>query len=164
MGNLLVTAPWHGGKTTRLRQLAAQETGPCFGFLSIGGKNKSFYTLLSLATGRQYLSLADCPPGLRLGRYYVREEAFASAQAELLDSLQQAVGHATVFLDEIGRLEFSMGLGFDGLLRTLLRNERIELVLAVRDEFMPAVIAAYGLSGWSVEQVVPWNGTEKLML
>jgi nucleoside-triphosphatase THEP1 len=96
------------------------------------------YTVRDLATGgeRSFASLK--PPGIALGKYFVKEEGVTFARR----AIERAVkGARVVFIDEVGRLELA-GEGHAPAVRAVLTSNVLP-VLVVRTEFVDQVVRAF---------------------
>lgn len=99
------------------------------------------YAVRDLLTGeeRPYASLE--PPGVPIGRFFLREEGLGFAR----DAIGRAGREAEVaFVDEVGHLELSGG-GLAQAVRGLLLSPAFP-VLLVRSEFVEKVARAFSLS------------------
>ncbi|MCX5774856.1 MAG: hypothetical protein NTV44_00535, partial [Firmicutes bacterium] len=82
----------------------------------------------------------------RIGPYHMN--------LDRLDEIENAVDHMIgqgiqpIYLDEIGRLELS-GKGYDRILRKLLASS-LDIVLAVREDLVPAIIEHYQIKSYSI--------------
>ena len=82
----------------------------------------------------------------RFGRFYVDESVLDWANDILLGYKDE-----NVYIDEVGRMEL-LGMGFDRALREITKRD-ITLTIAVRDEFVNAIISKYGLENAIVIKV-----------
>ena len=111
------------------------------------------YTVRDLASGVELFFATLKPPGVAVGKYFVKEESISFA----LRAIEWAAREARVlFVDEIGRLELA-GEGHAEAVRAALESNALP-VLVVRTEFVDRVARAF-LSDRSVVLAVEGGGT-----
>ena len=99
------------------------------------------YRARDIETGRERLLATIDPPGIRVGMFYLSEEALSFARA----AIERAVAtKQVVLLDEVGRLELA-GQGHAPALRLLLQSNAVP-VLFVRSKFVDAVVEEFAIA------------------
>jgi nucleoside-triphosphatase THEP1 len=142
------------GKTRAAEDLAASlkargiSIGGVLAPRLLRGEETIGYAVRDLLTGeeRPYASLE--PPGVPIGRFFLREEGLGFAR----DAIARA-GRAAkvVFVDEVGRLELADG-GLASAVRDLLSLPVLS-VLLVRSDFVEHVAHTFSLSRFEVISV-----------
>ena len=103
------------------------------------------YTVRDLATGEEKLFAGLTPPGIAVGKYFVKAEAVAFARCAIE---RAAKGARVVFIDEVGRLELA-GEGHASAVRMVL-TARVLPVLLVRTEFVDRVVRTFSVQQFTV--------------
>jgi nucleoside-triphosphatase THEP1 len=155
---IIVSANINSGKTTYANNLIREDRSKYLGFLSFSNKDKNSFYLQDISNGEKILLMSEnYDKGLeRIGRFYIRADAFKTAQDSLLNQLEEDNLNKIAVIDEVGRLELR-GKGFDGLLRYLI-DKQISLLLCIRECFLDDVIACYGLDRFEIEIIkVPFK-------
>jgi len=147
----IVTGGIDSCKTTKLTSLFA-EAGKGDGFAMIkrlAGRHVRGYDARRLSTGRETplvyregFAPDDLEVACAIGPYLFAAKAFSDVVAVLRELIARRV--SPLYFDEIGELELGGG-GFDAVMKDMAASG-LDLVLVVRDEFVPRVIARYGLS------------------
>jgi nucleoside-triphosphatase THEP1 len=106
------------------------------------------YTIRDLATGEERLFANLDPPGIKVGKYFVKEESVAFARRAVERAAKEA---RVVFIDEVGRLEL-VDAGHAPGLRTVLESSALP-VLVVRREFVDQVVRTFSLGRFVVVPV-----------
>ena len=137
----IVTGGKGEGKTSFLLSISSGS----YGFLSI--HRGSCYYLHEIPSGEERLLMTSSPsfPDM-IGRWYYDESAFAYANGCL-----SRFEEGTVIIDEIGRLEAD-GKGFAPGLRAVICKD-VDLIISVRDEFVPIVVSSFALAEAVVERI-----------
>ena len=104
------------------------------------GRRTVGYDLEVIGSGERISLASEEPPGQRVGRFYLREEALQQAGIVLK---RAAMLQPVVILDEVGRLELS-GRGHVGALESILVGYALP-VLTVRLPFIEAIRNRFGL-------------------
>ena len=107
---------------------------------TLNGVETIGYRVRDIETGEEQSFATLSPPGIRIGKFYLSEDALFFARA----TVERAAATAqVVFLDEVGRLELA-GKGHAIALRTLLQSEAIP-ILFVRTAFVEHIIERFGI-------------------
>lgn len=129
------------------------------------------YTVRDLMLGEERPFAGLTPPGIAIGRFYIREEGLAFARRAIERAAVHAPARAqVVFVDEVGRLELTTDhtpqgytpvdhtpAGHAPAVRVLLRSPALP-VLLIRSAFVSQVIEAFGITDYrlfSVEAGAP---------
>ncbi len=140
------------GKTTSLVQLIQQydiENTPLCGVLALANPEKTVYRLKDLFSQEERLALSEKPigQGNRIGRFYLDENAFLWANAQILQSLEYS---QVAIFDEIGKLEIS-GEGLAISFRKALDTPGLQVFAAVRIPFIEEVLNRFSIPKERVE-------------
>ena len=103
------------------------------------------YTVRDLAAGEERSFASLEPPGIAVGKYFVKAEAVAFARCAIERAAKEA---QIVFIDEVGRLELA-GEGHAPAVRTVLSSSALP-VLVVRTEFVDRVVRAFSVEPFTV--------------
>ena len=140
----IITTTLGGGKSTYIKSLIDNDKDSV-GFFSI--KREGAYVLMNISTKEERLLMSTLKiSNQRFGRFYVDESVFGWANDILLGYKDE-----NVYIDEVGRMEL-LGMGFDRALREIAKRD-ITLTIAVRDEFVDAIISKYGLLNAMIAKV-----------
>lgn len=134
----MITGEVGSGKTTRIKALSEEYKSKglnCGGFYSpriLEDGITTGYDLVSIETGVRHPFLRLAKEGSRpdIGRYVIQDGAIAIGE-KLLDP-KHLKGISVVFIDEIGKLEYS-GRGWMNAFQKLLDHPEIELVITSRN-------------------------------
>ncbi len=142
-----VVAPVGGGKTTALRRVAEAFPGRVAGTLALRVRDQQGegYNLLLLPSGRQRPLVRQQGPGLRVGRFFLREEVLAWG-IRYLERQRPALW----ILDEVGPLELQEHRGWWPWLRRMVQEPGAPLVAAVRRELLGRLRRALPMVSWEV--------------
>ena len=132
----IITGAKGAGKTSAMEDLAESEE-KAQGFVSV--YIGSGYMLVDLSTGGGSLLMADTDlfPD-RIGEWTYDQRVFDDAN----DAISKFTS-GTVYIDEVGRLETGGG-GFAPALKAL-ESKDVDLVVAVREDFLDDVVRAFSL-------------------
>jgi nucleoside-triphosphatase THEP1 len=140
------------GKTTSLfpliQQLAIQKKRVC-GVLALANPEKTVYRLKDLFSQEERLALCEQPigQGKRIGRFYLDEQAFDWANAQIIRNLEYS---QVAIFDEIGRLEIA-GEGLARSFRKALDTPGLQVFATVRIPFIEAVLNSFSIPKERVE-------------
>ncbi len=129
-----IVAPVGGGKTTALRWLVQRFPGKVAGVLAerVGGDPPEGYELVFVPTGERWPYVRSRPPGVRVGRFWIRLEVIQRASEGL------AVEQPDLWvLDEVGPLELLRGQGWFSWLERRLAVPAPPVVLTLRSALEP---------------------------
>jgi len=150
----IVSAPQNKGKTTYLSRLVeSNDSLESFGgILAVSSPEKHEYYAKNIETGETRLLMSDhiALQGPSVGRFSCSQETFDWVSKCILESQMKCI-----VIDEVGRLELQ-GEGYAKALRTLLEMRK-ELYIAVRHEFVDAVIKEFGIKDFEVIEVPQWK-------
>jgi nucleoside-triphosphatase THEP1 len=145
-GCVIVHGGIGAGKTRRAERLVTElrERGVAVGGIIspriLDGDDTIGYRARDIETGEERLLAGVDPPGVRVGMFYLSEQALAFART----AIERASGtKRVVLLDEVGRLELE-DKGHAQALRTLLRSGAVP-VLFVRSKFVEAVVEEFAI-------------------
>lgn len=144
---LIVSGGIGAGKTTQAahaaRQLTSQgvKVGGVLAPRILKGNQTIGYQITDLMTGETRPFAGLSPPGVEIGRYFIEPVGLAFATEALATAVRTC---RVVFVDEVGRLEVA-GKGLAAGTRALLASDT-QAVLLVRDAFVFAVAASFGLT------------------
>ena len=136
---VIIQGKLDGGKTTYMDKLS-RELIDVDGIITIKDAEKRTYFFHEVRTHLSYMGLsADMILSEeRFGRFFISRKGFERASSYIL-----TCNSRNILLDEIGRMEI-MGGGFADTLRELLKRD-ITLYIAVREDFVEGVVAAFGI-------------------
>ncbi len=151
---ILIVADRDAGKSRTIAALLNEypyRTMRRCGVLALANADKTQYTLSDLSTGERRLALTSeqRPAWRTLGRFFWDAEAFAWANARIIDSLGEC--ELAVF-DEIGRLELA-GDGLAPAFARALRLPHVRVIAAVRTPFLDAVRRTFGIEDAEIREV-----------
>ncbi len=106
----------------------------------LSGNDTIGYRVRDIDTGGERLLATMNPPGVRVGKFYLLQNALDFVRKAIESA---AVAAQVVLLDEVGRLELD-DKGHATALRALLRSETIP-VLFVRSKFVQRVIQKFSI-------------------
>jgi len=114
----------------------------------VDGGTTVAYQVLDVASGKRQLLLDSRPPGVAVGRFYLRSEGVRFARG----AIDRAVAsRRLVVIDEVGRLELGGG-GHAAALRAA-RAAGAPLVLTVRTPFVARVVERFALAPCGAHRV-----------
>ncbi|MEW5826930.1 MAG: nucleoside-triphosphatase [Candidatus Bipolaricaulota bacterium] len=105
------------------------------------------YNALDLMSGEDVPFARTSPPGIPVGRFFVRESGLEFARRALQGALDKA---EVVVVDEIGRWELDGG-GHAATLRRVLQSTAVA-VLLVRTELVDRVVHSFSIDGADIIQ------------
>ena len=146
-GCIIVHGDIGAGKTRLAEQLVIDlrrrgiEVGGIISPRILKGTATVGYNARDIETGEESPLATVHPPGIRVGMFYLSEEALSFARAAIA---RTAATKQVVLLDEVGRLELA-GQGHAPALRILLRSNAIP-VLFVRSKFVEAVVEKFAIT------------------
>ena len=102
------------------------------------------YRVRDITTGEEQLLATVAPPGIRVGKFYLLQDALTFART----AIEQALSTANIgFIDEVGRLELAEK-GHAPALRVLLQSDAIP-VLFIRTKFIGGIVDKFNIADYA---------------